>query len=379
MVSRLRLLQVGDIHLPSAMKSGRKIDQKDTAFSVELRNLISSLPIKVVFRQTYKILKEGEVGGIVFMGDLTNAGDLAGYDKTYQFIAHSLQLGRGRRHFERPTPWKKNRRWCFTVSQNRSQSKEERVIGTILTLLFKKMKGASYDVARLRLYGFDPNKQVLCSLQKAREFLDRACMTYNVTRHRGLMDRQPALVWKQALGRRKLNVIRDVDEFRRSIGIIKHDLKLTSAGIEVNNLRYTPGAKRMPQILQEFERAVHKPKGDITSASKRSNDDRKGLGFKGKVKVDEDDISAVQVWLPYANPPRWEAFFCSTPSLEGIIAGIRSPGPSEITHLPASRIQLGTVHLTSCGMRAAGVTSLSPIALPSAMKTSAARVVLYRC
>ena len=32
------------------------------------------------------------------MGDLTDAGDLEGYDKTSQFIAHSLQLGEGRRH-----------------------------------------------------------------------------------------------------------------------------------------------------------------------------------------------------------------------------------------------------------------------------------------
>ena len=36
------------------------------------------------------------------MGDLTDAGDLEGYDKTSQFIAHSLQLGEGRRHASIP-------------------------------------------------------------------------------------------------------------------------------------------------------------------------------------------------------------------------------------------------------------------------------------
>jgi hypothetical protein len=102
MLLQVRILQIGDVHLPSAMKSGRNIDQKDAAFSVELRNLISSLPIKVVFRQIYKILEEGGVGSIVFMGDLTDAGDLEGYDKTCQFIAHSLQLGEGRRHASIP-------------------------------------------------------------------------------------------------------------------------------------------------------------------------------------------------------------------------------------------------------------------------------------
>jgi len=57
MLIRLRVLQIGDIHLPSAMRTGPRIDQKDASFSVELRNLISSVRIKVVFRQIYEILE----------------------------------------------------------------------------------------------------------------------------------------------------------------------------------------------------------------------------------------------------------------------------------------------------------------------------------
>jgi Calcineurin-like phosphoesterase len=102
MLLRVRVLQIGDVHLPSAMKSGRKIDQKDASFSVELRNLISSLPIKVVFREIYKIIDDGGVDGIIFMGDFTDQGDLSGYEKTCQFIAQSLQLGDGRRHSKIP-------------------------------------------------------------------------------------------------------------------------------------------------------------------------------------------------------------------------------------------------------------------------------------
>ena len=102
MLIRLRILQVGDIHLPSAMRTGRRIDQKDASFSVELRNLISSVPIKVVFRQIYKILEEGDVAGLLFMGDLTDQGSLDGYDKTCQFVANSLQLGGSRRHAKVP-------------------------------------------------------------------------------------------------------------------------------------------------------------------------------------------------------------------------------------------------------------------------------------
>ena len=98
MLIRLRVVQVGDVHLPSTMKTGRRIDQKDPSFSVELRNLISSVPIKVVFRQIYKILEDGGVSGLLMMGDLTDQGDLLGYEKTCHFIANSLQLGGDRRH-----------------------------------------------------------------------------------------------------------------------------------------------------------------------------------------------------------------------------------------------------------------------------------------
>lgn len=62
----------------------------------------------------------------------------------------------------------------------------ERTIGTKLQMLFKKLPGHNYDIALMRKYGFEPDKHILCSLSKARELLDRAAFTYNVTRHKGL-------------------------------------------------------------------------------------------------------------------------------------------------------------------------------------------------
>lgn len=62
----------------------------------------------------------------------------------------------------------------------------ERTIGTMLQKLFKQLPGHNYDIALMRQFGFEPDKQILCTLSKARELLDRAAFTYNISRHRGL-------------------------------------------------------------------------------------------------------------------------------------------------------------------------------------------------
>ena len=102
MLPTVRLIQVGDIHLPSAVKSQRNIDQKDRRFSVELRNIISSFPIKVVFKKIHEILDSEQIDAILFMGDMTDIGSLENYERAINFVANSLQIGDGRTHSHIP-------------------------------------------------------------------------------------------------------------------------------------------------------------------------------------------------------------------------------------------------------------------------------------
>jgi hypothetical protein len=200
----------------------------------------------------------------------------------------------------------------------RDKNVMERVIGTFLELLFKHIPDANYDVALMRQHGFDPEQgQVLCSIQTGRRLLARAVMTYNVRRHCGLDKRQPALVWKKALGTRKLNVIKDVDKFARSIGIVK-TAKMTNAGIERFNRRYTPGAVAMKRIIQQFERALKPPKGDTAPRPKAQRDQRKRPTFEVKIKINDGDIGRIQIWNPYAQPAQWEDFICTDPNAHGM-------------------------------------------------------------
>ncbi|MGC5796584.1 hypothetical protein [Sphingomonas sp. NFX23] len=202
----------------------------------------------------------------------------------------------------------------------RDKSVQERVIGTFQDLLFKHQADANYDIARMRRYGFDPDEtgHVLCSIQTARRLLALAVMTHNVTRHRGLDDRQPGLIWKQLLGTRKLNVLKDVDEFKRGMGVVA-EATMSSAGFEKFNRRYTPGALEMRRIVQDFERADRVPKGDIGRKPRTNRDDRKRPTWKVRIRFDENDIGIVRVWNPHALPaPKWEDFSCIERTAHGM-------------------------------------------------------------
>jgi hypothetical protein len=95
MLPRIKILQIGDIHLPSAANGNIHVDSKDMRFPVELRGVIAAHPIKSVFREIYKILEHGGISAALFMGDLTDIGDLKGYQACVQYVARSLEFGTG--------------------------------------------------------------------------------------------------------------------------------------------------------------------------------------------------------------------------------------------------------------------------------------------
>lgn len=65
--------------------------------------MISALPIKIVFQKIYEIIDQQGVDAVVFMGDLTDYGQLEHYDATVSYIASSLQLGSGLKYAHIPT------------------------------------------------------------------------------------------------------------------------------------------------------------------------------------------------------------------------------------------------------------------------------------
>lgn len=217
----------------------------------------------------------------------------------------------------------------FGADMPRDKSHMERVIQTFLDLVFEHMEGAHYDIARMRRYKFnekdffDPKKHLLISIQSARRLLLIAVMTYNVTRHRGLDNRQPGLVWKQLLGTRKLDKVIDEQALADSACNVDFDMQMTNAGIEKFNRRFTPGAVEMKRILSDFERGTKLSKGDIGHKPKHSRDDRKRLSYRVKGRYNGDDIGTLRIWNPFFEHPngmkgQWEVFSCTDPAAHGL-------------------------------------------------------------
>ncbi|WP_342166599.1 metallophosphoesterase family protein [Methylobacterium sp. SD21] len=93
MLKRMRIIQVGDIHLPGACKTRSFADDKDARFPRELKTVIADIPIKIVLRKIYELISRDRVDAILFMGDLTDYGQLEGYEACVSYISRSLQLG----------------------------------------------------------------------------------------------------------------------------------------------------------------------------------------------------------------------------------------------------------------------------------------------
>lgn len=98
----MTILQVGDVHLARTAKLGRPIDDKDQRFPTDLRHLLGTAPVKVVFRALHRLLDKGGIDLLLFMGDLAEQGDLDGYKSCVRFLAEALQLGTGRRFANLP-------------------------------------------------------------------------------------------------------------------------------------------------------------------------------------------------------------------------------------------------------------------------------------
>jgi hypothetical protein len=97
MLPQLRILQIGDVHLPSGVREQRYVDVKDSTFPVGLASKIASSPLKRVFKRVFSLLEAGQVDAILFMGDLTDYGNLNAYAACCRYVASALEIGKGRR------------------------------------------------------------------------------------------------------------------------------------------------------------------------------------------------------------------------------------------------------------------------------------------
>lgn len=97
MLPRLKLIQIGDLHLATSAKLGRFVDDNDNSFPQHLRTSISASPLKTVFRKVYDAL-DGNISALLFMGDFSDRGNLEDYKSSARYVAEALEIGSGRKY-----------------------------------------------------------------------------------------------------------------------------------------------------------------------------------------------------------------------------------------------------------------------------------------
>lgn len=70
------------------------VDDKDSRFPQELKKIIAAAPIKSCLQKIYELIEAGRASAVIFMGDLTDYGGLAGYKACAKYISTALQIGR---------------------------------------------------------------------------------------------------------------------------------------------------------------------------------------------------------------------------------------------------------------------------------------------
>lgn len=168
----------------------------------------------------------------------------------------------------------------------RDKAETEAAMGTALAFAFKGLPAAVEEVTIRRHNENDPPVELLPTIAELREMLDEAMPLLNLAPQKPLKQRSALSVFLRELERRRVNVIKDVAAFRRSIGLVSYDVELRASGIEhFTCLRFVQPSDA-PSL---FERLRH-----LERPTKRT----RVSSVTVKVKFDASDIGRIQVWDP---------------------------------------------------------------------------------
>jgi 3',5'-cyclic AMP phosphodiesterase CpdA len=74
MVKSLRVLQIGDLHVPEWQSSEGPIDDKDPEFSASIKGQLVEDPLRQILSRIDRITSEGQIDYVALMGDFTTKG-----------------------------------------------------------------------------------------------------------------------------------------------------------------------------------------------------------------------------------------------------------------------------------------------------------------
>lgn len=89
-ISRINLLQLGDVHFPDAVQASQTGDVKDHAFPTDMLRALSPSPLHSVVKHVADVVDDGRCHALVMMGDLTTQGRKVGYRDCFNYLAKAI-------------------------------------------------------------------------------------------------------------------------------------------------------------------------------------------------------------------------------------------------------------------------------------------------
>jgi len=169
------------------------------------------------------------------------------------------------------------------IKKPRYRAIGERIFPTLQSKITARLLGATLPIAKARKLGYDPEERACVTVNQLEAVANYAIAEYHIEKHKGLADRQPALVFEKSTNKHGIDLIHDLKGFALEIMDIIPSGQIAKSGFRQWGLRFHChlGVKSLLDDLVAVEPRRQR-RSEATATA--------------KVKYNPLDISKVYVW-----------------------------------------------------------------------------------
>jgi putative transposase len=159
----------------------------------------------------------------------------------------------------------------------------ERFFGTLNTLLFNRLPGATLTPKLLREMDMDPSKTAVLTIEELEDLITEAICLYHYQAHRTLTV-PPAHLWEEDMEAHGIDVIPDLRRLDKMMGAMRPGCRVTRTGVIFQNLRYFD------------ESLVGGLLDDMAGLAPQRGQPKGSASFTAKIKYNPANLGEIHVW-----------------------------------------------------------------------------------
>ncbi len=159
----------------------------------------------------------------------------------------------------------------------------ERFFGTLKTMLFDKLPGATLKPELLREMGIDPRNTAILTLEELELLIEQAVCLYHFEEHSAL-NAPPAQVWLEQMDAYGIPVLDDLTKLDKLVGALRDGCRVAKTGVQFKNMRYFD-ADAVGALLD-----------DLAGLAEQRNQPKGSASFTAKIKYNPANLSEIHVW-----------------------------------------------------------------------------------